>query len=859
VKLNRVFRSAAILLCAAFPALTAASAAARDFKAVVILKNPQAVGSNIPFVEVKKLKINDQDKIRVGNSSRHTGREYKKQPELKFEFIRSLEPTTLPGLMRLAYLDGRAQNCYCYPHKAPVANDNAWIQASAMNNVVVSGEFIVYGKKTKRSLSMTEIRKILFVAESEPLDESAFRWAAEEATASAWKEFRASFPGSTRIEAATDNLVSCLMQSAESRWQVFEQGGSLAMLKTVQALAEESLGLRRGHAGAGQMMERVRTAELAVHSSVEKMQAMVNGQDWDGALEQFRNIERFKPEIPLIADLETRALRGSFELHREKARQHVKEGKLEAGIGAYETALKRSADTEAAAELREARILLALREAEERTTKKLYPQAHDGLKAALRILGDDPRLSVLLNRVNNLWADQLFAEARPLFLPLRKIGAPATEAKYRKALESLEQAEKLVSRAEIDNAARGVRRHLAEYYFELGMKKLTLPRGQSLGQAFLHLQRAESYDNDLPGLLELRDFAAEAFRQKASVGINIKFMDRSMRSACSHVAGDIEGMLGAEITGARLPNVVVVEREEFEKLRQEQRITQESSTTPLVINVQGATMQILGDILVCSAKISQRASFIPSQYVSGYRDNPDWIRLAQLRDQYEAQAAELDQRQASYETCAKRERQIEHQTGQRTKVPGSCRYTQDQLRQQLSSVRGTLNQVLFSLNQTPAQLAIISPYRYTRRDLNLEGHLKVGFRIVDSLSSVRREQEQIHEDDTRSDFEISGAMPQDTGNVTDRASNLPSEDSLLESLLERVRRKVAAAAIASLRELPARYLERARLSRDRGATDEAVENYILFLAHSVGDDAKAREEAGQFLLEKRNLKFQGLN
>jgi len=275
--------------------------------------------------------------------------------------------------------------------------------------------------------------------------------------------------------------------------------------------------------------------------------------------------------------------------------------------------------------------------------------------------------------------------------------------------------------------------------------------------------------------------------------------------------------------------------------------------TPL--NLQSARVQVLGDILLCEAKQRQNATYPTSQYISGYRDNPEWFRLNNLRTDYANRAAYLDEQQRSYEACAANERRIEHQTGRSTKVPGSCRMTQDQLRQQLSAVRYELSNIDGALSRTPQNFAIVTPYRYTRRDVSVEGRIKVGFRIVDSLSSVRREQEFVTAEDAARDYEISGAQPQDTQRVADRMANVASEEEIIERLVSGAQKKVAAAAVSFLRSLPDKYFERARIARERGSTDDAVENYILFLATSRQKGGAQRTEAENYLLEARNLVY----
>ena len=466
----------------------------------------------------------------------------------------------------------------------------------------------------------------------------------------------------------------------------------------------------------------------------------------------------------------------------------------------------------------------------------------------------------MLARVKKDWAEQLSAEAKPLYTAAKtpkvppkgppaklEIDGPAIETNHKAALELLEKANQLLPRPETAAAITEVRNRLASYYFKLGQKKLALPKGAGVAQALLYLQRASSYDSQLAGLTEAEEKAREGFQRKSSIGINIAFTDKSARRACGHVAAEIEGLVGSDVTNARLPGAQVVEREEFERLKTEQRLTQEHSQRGITLDVQGATVQLLGDILTCESRRRETPSRMPSQYISGYRENPEYYRLVRLRDQYNAQAEAIDREDDRYKAC--------EETEKRQGIYGNCRQIRDQYRAKYNEVTSQLQNVVAVLAETQSQFPIITSYTYTRKNIGVEARLKVGFRVVDSLSAVRREQELLSEEDTKQDLEIQGAMPQDTGNVTDRFANLPSEEELLAQQVTKIHRKLKDATLTFLRSLPEKYLERARQAKDRGGMDEAAENYILFLATTPQKSGRAFQEAEQFLQRERNLVF----
>ena len=815
--------------------------AGRAYKAVAYLKNPEAVGASLPFVEVYRLRINQEEKIVVGNQSRYARRAYERLAQVDLDKLQSLEWSWAPGTMRLIMLDGSRTECHCYPAKVRNLRDDSMVESSLMQTVQVSGEFVLLGRRVKKQIVLSDVQKILFVDESEPLDGAAFRWAREENTAEGWEKFSQAFPQSARVPGARDNLVRVLLDASEREWKKYQSGGGLADLARARDIADKVLKVRADEPRALEIRKQSAEAESQVRAQVDQFEAAVKQQQWDEALRLHRAIARFSGEIPKIAELETRAARGSHEQHDQLARAHLKAGRLEEAIKEYQAALDRLPEKETQAELRECHVQLALRDAERARGLKQFEQADRLLEICLQQHGAESRVEQLRGQVRALWADQLAYEAKPLYAAVKVVADAVTESRHRNALELLEKANKLAPRAETERAIGEVRRRLASYYFQQGQKKLGLARGAGMAQASLYLSGAESFDNQLPGLAEALDKAREGFRRKSSIGVNVAFSDKSLRKACGQIAAEIEGSVGAEVTNARLPNAQVVEREEFERLAKEKDIS------GLAMNVQGATVQVLGDIVVCEAKARQTTNSVPSRYISGYRQNDEYFRLAQLRDQYARQAEAVDRQDDAYKNCAEQE--------QKAGVYGRCRQFRDQSRVEFNRLNSLEADAERMLQNMPQQFPILSSYSYMRRNITVDVRLKVGYRIVDSLSGVRREQEQLSEEDTKSGVEISGTMPQDVSNARDQQPNVPGEEELLEQLVGKLRKKIADAAIAFLRTVPGKYLERARQARDRKALDEAVENYILFLATTPQRSGRDFQEAEQFVLRERNLVY----
>src|SRR5262249_5551500 len=145
---------------------------------------------------------------------------------------------------------------YCYPSKAE-PREGSLIQSIAMQEVLVTGEFVLQGRKTtKKRVPLGEIRAIVFVDEAETTDGAAYRWARRHDTAQAWREFIQIFPTSSRASGAGDNLVQVLLGESERHWRTFQQGGTLTEAGEARRIAEEILKFRASEARAASIRDR---------------------------------------------------------------------------------------------------------------------------------------------------------------------------------------------------------------------------------------------------------------------------------------------------------------------------------------------------------------------------------------------------------------------------------------------------------------------------------------------------------------------------------------------------------------------------------------------------------------------------
>lgn len=854
-------------------------------KAVLHLKNP-AAGVQIPFVEVLDLKLNRSDKLRLGDAPSYGKNEYGLLRRIDLGDVQSIEwSEQMPDQMRIRTNSGQELRCRCLPDGVNFSGAVTRVETSIMQSALFEGNFIGPGRRGKGQVQAKEVRRIFFAEETVPLDQIVFQLAEGQNTIASWKEAVDTFTsmGSPRVAPARENLTKAYLLQARTRLETFQKGGSLTILREGGQFAAEALKVIPDHAESRQLKDTIDSEEKKLLGGLEQARTMAQGQQWDAALDALKPLLHFSNEITEIAQLQQRSLEGSHQVHREEGLARLKAGDLETAIRELTVATQRIPGNQTTRqELRDAQIQLDMKIGGAELARGNFQAAYDVVSGSITKQGSDTRSGELLDQVRTKWADKLFADAQPLYLAaaapapappaaragarapapaqppaprLRSLDSPAVEADLVKALGLLEKAHELVPSDKTETPIGQIRDNLGKYYLDLGTKKLNEPRGTGVGQAFLYLDRARGHQPNLAGVVEAREQARVALRRKASVGVNIVFQDRTTRKNADAFAQQVAASVGSAIIDAKLPGVELVDREAFDQLTQEVALTQKfSAEGGIAMNVRGAGVKVLGDILAYDVRKTDQTLSKPSRFISGYRENPESSRLMAMKLDLEQKANYEDGRANQLEACVRREQEANRQAGREIypKVPGSCRYEQQAAQDRSSNYSSQQNDVERALQNTPAQLPIPGTYTYSERQVKGDADIRAVYRFTETVTSVISQQKTFQQREPFSATEVFNVQAADTNGIRERHDPIPDDLELLDNLGKKMWEQVAQDAIAYLRGFARAYLTKARSARDRGAIDEATEYYILFAYTASNQTGNEYQEAVDFL-EKRNL------
>jgi hypothetical protein len=147
--------------------------------------------------------------------------------------------------------------------------------------------------------------------------------------------------------------------------------------------------------------------------------------------------------------------------------------------------------------------------------------------------------------------------------------------------------------------------------------------------------------------------------------------------------------------------------------------------------------------------------------------------------------------------------------------------------------------------------AVIEPYHYTRKTIDLNASIRVGLRVTDRAGDVLGEPVDVHKSNHKTAVVMQDVKPEDTEGITNQGVE-PNEAQYLADLEVEVRDQIIAAVRAKAVDLPSKFLQEARNHAQRGDLDGAAEQYILYL-NSTPDTAPDRDEAAKFLAERFNV------
>jgi tetratricopeptide (TPR) repeat protein len=418
-----------------------ASVALAQDSALVLLrpagveKGACKTGVEPSIVTIRDFKINGKTDLRMANGiTAAPGTSLSKQ---QFDRLRKAKLKDLSqidvrdGLLFAA--TGDSPKTLAIPDVEPAKNSS--MQLAQYSSMQLEGELQEGKNKQKKIIPLATIWRIFILGRTMTQDEALFRHARDEASVSQWA-FYTSKVSSYRMQEAAVGMTQATNGCLDRAMKRFRDG-EFGAINEAREMAQQAVSMSGNDPAAAARLADIRKEEQNVKSSIDRGSELEKAHKWDDALDIWKSVSAFRKDTTLkqFDEAYTRALAGSHDFHVIKAKEALSnrgpnpEPAYQAAKAEYEVALTRIPNSpEATKGKRDAKIDIALLQADRSRQAKEPGKAHDILEAIIKDVGDDERIAPVLKEVNCEYATQSYEQSRTLVTVTVAAPAPAPPA-----------------------------------------------------------------------------------------------------------------------------------------------------------------------------------------------------------------------------------------------------------------------------------------------------------------------------------------------------------------------------------------------------------------------------------------------
>jgi hypothetical protein len=361
---------------------------------------------------------------------------------------------------------------------------------------------------------------------------------------------------------------------------------------------------------------------------------------------------------------------------------------------------------------------------------------------------------------------------------------------------------------------------LSDYYVGQAKKYLEKPLGSGVGIAWLYLNEAQQYKSNRDDVRDERTKNTAIHNVRSTLSIKVVFRDQTSRRDS---AGFADQLSDAIATGLETTNLPV-------------RIVRASDATPVDPN-----FQLIGDVLEHRPITKPSIESVDSEYLAAEREvpNEEWNKAN--RD-YETANLDLQKAQKVLEGAQAHGKKKDMAVAEAA-VEDAQKKVEDAHRK-LDSIPKTILK------------DVTKPYSYTRKTIDLNAIVDVGFRIVDSNGNTIANTPSVKSNAQKQFIVLENVKSEDTKGVK-QAGTSPDEAQFLTDVEIAARIALIKDVKEKIESLPSKILAQARKRLMDGDTDGTAEAYILYLNSTPDARTAEREEAKKFLREQFNMIWPG--
>ena len=623
------------------------------------------------------------------------------------------------------------------------------------------------------------------------------------------------------------------LRLAAYRKSLTDQTNGLPQLVTARHHSTRLLEVLPEYAPVANLHREIVKEEQKLGAAVEYAESLLAQKRFDEALAALGSYRAFAPEMPRIEALITSAYSWHFtqgqdlaaKLQWEQAAAEFKKALAVRSDRQEANDALKNAETQLAAMRDRQSVERALAWSQDYAAKKDFIEAYNVLAELPE--SQRPLVSEQMAALSKEFVPAALRRAQKLQESHLPIKNRADEDALREAHELLDRASAIT-----DDPATKLKRDmlddkLSAYYIDQARRYLEKPQGSGIGVGWLYLTEAQHYRTTNEQAIKdeiARYTPAYQLRSRLSVGIVLR--DQTSRSDS---VGFTDQLADAVATGLESSALSV-------------KVVRQAKNGNVQADAPQPNFVLVGEIRDHRVAKNTNAETLSSKYRAGTHEvkNPEWLQASHDYDAAKQQLADSQR--------ALNDAQAQHKKKEVIAAANDAVQTAQKL-------SDDARHKLETLDQTKTE-PVIEPYNYTRKNIELSALINVGFRITDQSGNIIDPGDMVKKENHKSAVVLENVKPDDTEGVTKQDPE-PDETQFLADLEIIARDELVKIVRERAAALPAKILQEARSRAQRGDTDGAAEQYVLYLNATADKPSPERDEANKFLHDQFNVTVAG--
>ena len=650
------------------------------------------------------------------------------------------------------------------------------------------------------------------------------------AEAEAANQASAGYSPANKLMDSVSRELDRLVEADRAQLEVFrkslaEHQPGYSQLSAAQLHIEELLTVQPDYGPVLQLRKQIASEQRGLAVTLANAESLSASGWYDDALTALGRYNCLASEIPRIDAVVSAA----YKYHLDRGRSLADQQRWEDAATEFRIATAIRPDSkEALGLLNNATLQLSAKRDQEQAESALLKSNEYASKnqyvEAYEVLADlpDPQRELVVPQLSALTRNFVTAATRRA-QEIQESNIPikgrADEDAVREACALLDRVSSLTNNPALTLKRNFLSNKISTYYLDQAHRYLQKASGSGAGLAWLYFREAQRYGiTNVDNLKDEMAHYALLYKRRARVSVGIALRDQTSRRDSPGFADQLADAIASSLESAGSGIEVV------------RKLSDAAETLQ-------PNFMLVGEVLDHRVVRTANLEAPQSRYRAGTHEtkNPAWLKANSDYDSAQQQLALAQQALADA-----------HSQHRKKDVIASAADALQRAQQRVDELRHNLE----TIDESRVE-PVIETYHYTKKTVDLSGSIELVFRLTDRAGILIGQPVKVHKNDHKTAVVLEHVKPEDTEGITNQGIE-PDGAQFLTDLEIQARDMMVSAVREKMSGLPPRFLQEARARAQRGDTDGAAEQYIIYLNSTPGN-APAQDEAVKFLAEKFNL------